>query len=188
VPDLQVLAPRDALDTKLMLKWALQQDGAVAIRYARGKAPNIGAEEGRDITRGEILREGGDATFLVLGPCAQACLDAAERLDAEGYSVGVVDARFVKPLDTALLDSLLDRPIITVEENTLDGGFGSAVMEYFAKAGKLNELRIHRMGIPDIFSEQATRAEQLAAHNLHAEGLYTEALEVLKEHAANTVN
>ena len=171
-----------------MVKWALQQDGAVAIRYARGKAPNIGAEEGRDITQGEILREGTDATFLVIGPCAQACLDAAERLAAEGYSVGVADARFVKPLDTALLDSLLDRPIITVEENTLDGGFGSAVMEYFANTGKLHELQIHRMGIPDIFSEQATRAEQLAAHNHHAEGLYKEAMAVLKEHAANPVN
>jgi 1-deoxy-D-xylulose-5-phosphate synthase len=188
VPDLTIVAPRDALDTKLMMHWALKQDGPVAVRYARGKAPAIGTEEGRDITRGEILREGTDATFLVLGPCAQACLDAAERLAAEGHSVGVADARFVKPLDTVLLDSLLDRPIITVEENTLEGGFGSAVMEYFAKVGKLNELRIHRMGIPDIFSEQATRPEQLAAHNLHAEGLYREALGVLKEYADQTVS
>lgn len=188
IPDIQVLAPRDSLDTELMMHWALQQDGAVAIRYARGKAPIIGPEEGRDITRGEILREGTDATFLVIGPCAQACLDAAESLAADGFSVGVADARFIKPLDTGLLDSLVDRPIITVEENTLEGGFGSAVMEYFADAGRLHELRIHRMGIPGIFSEQATRNEQLAAHNLHAAGLHTEALAFLKELATQGVS
>ena len=171
VPDLKICAPRDEVDTKLLLKWALKQDLPVAIRYARGKAPNIGGTEGRDITRGEILREGSDATFLVIGPCAAACLAAAERLEAEGLSVGVADARHIKPLDAELLDALADRPIITVEENTLDGGFGSAVVEYFDKVGRLGELRIHRIGIPDVFSEQATREEQLAHHELDTDGL-----------------
>nr|AUN37067.1 1-deoxy-D-xylulose 5-phosphate synthase [uncultured bacterium] len=172
VPGLKICAPRDEQDTKLLLHWALQQPGPVAIRYARGKAPNIGATEGRDITRGEILREGSDANFVVLGPCAAACLKAAERLAKEGLSVGVVDARHVKPLDTELLDSIADRPIITVEENTLDGGFGSAVLEHFDLSGRTQELRLHRIGIPDIFSEQATRDEQLAAHDLDADGLH----------------
>lgn len=184
IPDLRVLAPRDDVDTRLMLRWALQQEGPIAIRYARGSAPTIGAAEGRDMTRGEVLREGTDATFLAVGPCLKACLEAAERLAGEGYSVGVADARFVKPLDAALLDSLIDRPIITVEENTLDGGFGSAVLEYFANAGRLHELRIHRMGIPDVFSEQATRNEQLAAHDLHADGLHRAAGAFLSAQAA----
>lgn len=172
VPGLKICAPRDEMDTKLMLKWALKQDGPVAIRYARGKAPNIGAAEGRDISRGEVLREGSDATLLVLGPCAAACLKAADRLEQDGFSVGVADARHVKPLDTELLDALADRPIITVEENTLDGGFGSAVLEYFDLAGRTQDVRLHRIGIPDVFSEQATRDEQLAAHDLDADGLY----------------
>ena len=188
VPDLKIVAPRDGLDTRLMLHWALAQPGPVAIRYARGKAPAIGAEVGRDVTRGEVLREGADATFLAVGPVLQACIDAAERLALEGYAVGVVDARFVKPLDTALIDSLIDRPIITVEENTLDGGFGSAVLEHCANTGRLHELRIHRMGIPDTFSEQATRNEQLAAHDLHPEGLYRTALAFLTEQAVQPVN
>lgn len=188
VPELQVLAPRDDVDTKLMLGWALQQDGPVAIRYARGKAPTIGAAGGRDISRGEVLREGTDANFLAVGPCLRACLDAANRLAAGGHSVGVVDARFVKPLDAGLIEGLLDRPIITVEENTLAGGFASAVMEHVADAGRLGELRLHRVGVPDVFSEQATRGEQLAAHNLHAEGLYREALAFLTEHASPVIN
>ncbi|MBX3177168.1 MAG: 1-deoxy-D-xylulose-5-phosphate synthase [Candidatus Hydrogenedentes bacterium] len=184
IPDLQVLAPRDDVDTRLMLRWALQQDGPIAIRYARGSAPTIGAADGRDIARGEVLREGTDATFLALGPCLKSCIEAAERLAGEGYSVGVADARFVKPLDAALLDSLIDRPIITVEENTLDGGFGSAVLEHFANAGRLQELRIHRIGIPDVFSEQATRSEQLEAHDLHSDGLYRSVSAYLRAQAA----
>jgi 1-deoxy-D-xylulose-5-phosphate synthase len=171
VPDLVVAAPRDDIDTKQMLHWALRQDGPVALRYARGSAPTIGPAEGRDYSGGEILRDGDDATFLCVGPVAGACLAAAEALAAEGLSVGVADARFIKPLDGALMDKLIDRPIITVEENTLDGGFGSAVIEYFQLRDRLRELRIHRIGVPDVFSEQATRAEQLAEHDLHAEGL-----------------
>ena len=183
-----MLAPRDDIDTRLMLLWALQQDGPVAIRYARGQATTIGAAEGRDIARGEVLREGTDGNFLVVGPCAQACLDASDRLAEAGLSVGVVDARHIKPLDTTLVDGLLDRPVITVEENTLDGGFGSAVMEYVEGAGRLHELRIHRVGIPDVFSAQATRAEQLAAHDLDADGLFRRALAFLQQEVPQVVN
>jgi 1-deoxy-D-xylulose-5-phosphate synthase len=171
VPDLQVVAPRDDVDTRQLTRWALKQDGPVAIRYARGKADTIGAAEGRDLTRGEVLRAGRDATFLAVGPVVGACLAAAEALEAEGLSVGVADARWIKPLDGPLIEGLLDRPILTVEENTLDGGFGAAVMEYCERAGRLEDLRIHRIGIPDVFSEQGTRAEQLAAHGLDAGGL-----------------
>ena len=92
----------------------------------------------------------------------------------------VADARWIKPLDSALLDRIADRPIITVEENTLDGGFGSAVMEYFEKTGRLGNLRIHRIGIPDVFSAQATREEQLADHGLDAEGMHRTVLAFLK--------
>lgn len=188
VPDLQVLAPRDDVDTRLMLLWALKQDGPVAIRYARGKAPTIGTAEGRDMGRGEVLREGTDGNFLVVGPCAQACLDASDQLAAAGLSVGVVDARHIKPLDRELVDGLLDRPIVTVEENTLDGGFGSAVIEYVEATGRLSELRIHRVGIPDVFSAQATRAEQLAAHDLDADGLFRRAQAFLQQEVPQAVN
>jgi 1-deoxy-D-xylulose-5-phosphate synthase len=182
VPGLKLLAPRDDVDTQLMLHWALQQPGPVALRYARGGAPTIGNPEGRDISKGEVLRNGQDATFLATGPVIAACIEAAEALEAEGHSIGVADARFIKPLDGVLLDSLADRPIITVEENTLDGGFGSAVMEYFQLRDQTP--RIHRIGIPDIFSEQATRQQQLEAHGLHAAGLAETARGFLLSNAA----
>ena len=179
VPKLRVLAPRDDVDTMLMLRWALHQEGPVAIRYARSSAPTIGDPDHRDITRGEILRDGDDAMFLAIGPCIAACLEAARQLSEDGFSVGVADARSVKPLDTALLDALLDRPLVTVEENTLEGGFGAAVLEYFAETGQLAALRIHRVGIPDVYTQQAARDEQLAMHGLDARGLAQAARAVL---------
>jgi 1-deoxy-D-xylulose-5-phosphate synthase len=183
VPDIRVMAPRDDVDTRLMLRWALAHEGPAAIRYARSSAPTIGAAGGRDITRGEMLRQGTDATFLAIGPIAAACLEAAEALESEGFSVGVADARWIKPLDAALLDTLLTHPIITVEENTLDGGFGSAVMEHFDKAGRLADLRILRLGIPDRFSEQGTRNDQLRAEGLDAKGLARSARDYLSQAA-----
>ena len=180
VPNLTVLAPRDDIDTILMLHWALRQNGPVALRYARGKAPTLGgpAQE-RDIHRGEILRNGEDAFFLCIGPCTGAALEAAKRLENDGLSIGVADARFVKPLDTDLLDTLAGHPLITVEENPLEGGFGSAVLEYYANTGRLEGLRLHRIGIPGLFCPQATRDEQLAEYGLDANGLYRTARQIL---------
>ncbi|HPO15990.1 MAG TPA: 1-deoxy-D-xylulose-5-phosphate synthase [Candidatus Hydrogenedentes bacterium] len=170
-PNLRILAPRDDVDTRLMLHWALRQNFPVAIRYARCSAPAIDAGGERNLPGGELLRNGANATYLALGPIAGTCLRAAELLEQEGISMGVADARCAKPLDHALLEQLVDRPIITVEENTLEGGFGSAVLEHFASRQQFNQLRLLRLGIPDAFCEQATRDEQLAMHGLDAAGL-----------------
>ncbi|MBI2432052.1 MAG: 1-deoxy-D-xylulose-5-phosphate synthase, partial [Candidatus Hydrogenedentes bacterium] len=181
VPNLKILAPRDDIDTGLMIQWALKQDGPVAMRYARARATTVGPVDGRNILRGEVLRDGKDANFLAVGPCVEACLAAAAQLEADGYSVGVADARWVKPLDAALLDYLADRPIITVEENTLMGGFGAAVLEFLAGKGVLEHLHLHRVGIEDAFLEQATRAEQLATHGLDGAGLTRAARNFLQQ-------
>lgn len=170
-PNVVVMAPRDAEDLKAMLRWALAQPIPAAIRYARSAAPLIGDTAGRDITRGEVLREGSDATLLGLGPLLGACLRAAEALEAEGLSVRVADARLVKPLDTELLDRIAGAPVITVEENTLDGGFGSAVLEHYADTARGEDTRILRLGFPDRFMDHATRDEQLAEIGLDAAGI-----------------
>jgi 1-deoxy-D-xylulose-5-phosphate synthase len=161
IPNIKVLAARDNVDLRQMLHWALQQDGPVALRYARDRGPVIGLDDGRDVTCGQVLREGRDACFLSIGPIAGKCLLAAEALEEFGLSVGVADARHIKPLDSALLERLSLLPIITVEENTLEGGFGSAVLEHFEKAGGLADVKIKRVGVPDRFLPHATRAEQL---------------------------
>ena len=164
VPNLRILAPRDATDTALMLEWALSLNEPVALRYARSAAPDIGDAADRDIRAAQRLREGDDLVFLTIGPCAAAALNAAEILARESYSVGVVDARSVKPLDAAMLDALRDTPLVTVEENTLDGGFGSAVLEYYEQSEQLNRVQMCRVGLHDTFGDLATRNEQLAMH------------------------
>lgn len=186
-PNISVAAPRDGVDVHLMLSWALSQDGPVAIRYARSTAPTIGHAANRDITRAETLREGHDLVFLTIGPCAAAALDAAAQLEMDGFSIGVIDARFVKPLDTSMLDAIADRPIVTVEENVLSGGFGSAVLEYYEQSGQLHRVTLSRVGLNDVFGEQASREEQLRIYGLDARGLYAAARRMLKHVAASVV-
>jgi 1-deoxy-D-xylulose-5-phosphate synthase len=171
VPNITIAAPRDDVDMRAFLHWSLKQTGPVALRYARSKAPTIGNSDGRDISRGEVLKTGSDATLLAVGPSVGECLKAAELLAKEGFSVGVADARFIKPLDTDLLEQLSHTAIVTVEENTLLGGFGSAVLEHFEAAGRLHDLRIRRIGFPDQFIPHATREEQLADIGLDAAGI-----------------
>ncbi len=173
VPGVTVLAPRDDIDLTAMLHWALAQTGPVAIRYPRGSAATIGNPEGRDVTRGEMLREGSQGTFLAVGPIVKACLEAADLLENDGISVGVADARSVKPLDANLLDTIKDNPIITVEENARQGGFGAAVLEHFEQQKSLNNLHIRTIGFPDTFAGHATRDEQLADMGLDAPTLAT---------------
>lgn len=171
VPDLRIAAPRDARDTALLLEWAMTQEMPVALRYARSSAPLIGKEDGRAVDRAERLRDGQDLVFLTVGPCASQALKAAELLANEGIDAAVIDARHIKPLDGAMLDSIVARPIITVEENTLPGGFGSAVLEYFEGRSTQAPVRIKRIGLDDIFGEQATRAEQINMYGLDAASL-----------------
>lgn len=180
VPNLRVLAPRDAVDLTLMLDWALSLDEPVALRYARSAAPLIGDAENRVIQKAQRLRAGDDMIFLTVGPCAEAALKAANELEKEGISAGVVDARSIKPLDTEMLESLKDKPLVTVEENTLYGGFGAAVLEYFEQSGRLHQVQICRVGLNDVFGEQATRSEQLSMYGLDARGLAETARHVLQ--------
>ncbi len=187
VPNIQVLAPRDDVDMRLMLQWALQQDGPVAVRYARASAPTLGESEGRDITRGEILREGSDAILLGLGPCLAHCLEAADLLQSEGRSVGVIDARWVKPLDAELLDRIAGIPIVTVEENSIVGGFGSAVLEHFESRGRLHELRLRRLGFPDAFIDHATREQQLAEIGLDPHSIAAAVRSLIEQHSPVSV-
>lgn len=160
-PNLQILVPRDDVDLREMLRYALTQPGPVAIRYPRDVASTIGNIVRPKVTRTELLRKGTDALLFSAGPCASTCLRVADLLAAEGFSIGVADVRCIRPLDEAFLDTLPPLPLITVEENTLAGGFGSAILEYYERTERLNEVQITRLGLPDAFVEHAKRQEQL---------------------------
>ncbi|HEO71216.1 MAG TPA: 1-deoxy-D-xylulose-5-phosphate synthase [Candidatus Hydrogenedentes bacterium] len=180
IPNITVLAPRDGIDLRAMLQWALKHDGPVAIRYPKCSAPTIGSRHEDDITRGQFLIEGTDAVLLALGPLVGTAIEAAQQLEAEGLSVGVADARVVKPLDAPLLGEIGDIPLITIEENTLQGGFGSAVVEHLEREGTLCTKAIHRIGLPDAFVAHATRDEQLLSLGLTPKGVADEVRAFLK--------
>lgn len=178
LPNMLVLAPGDAADLPKMLEFALSFPGPVAIRYPKATAEDAGQLAiGHDRTqielaRAEVFDWGRDGNILACGTLLTNCLKAAAILQAEGLDVGVVNMRFIKPLDTDVVTRALESSpfVLTVEEAALAGGFGSAVLEAAADAG-LNTSHVTRRGIPDRFIEHGERAELLADLGLDAAGI-----------------
>jgi len=156
IPNMTIMAPKDENELRHMLFTALAFHRPVAIRYPRGRGVGVPMDkEYKKIPIGEaeILTEGRNLLILALGNRVYPSLEAAMELVKEGYSISVVNCRFVKPLDTRLpeMASSTGRVLI-VEENTLSGGFGSAILESFIDRG-LSQVKIKRLGIPDKFIE-----------------------------------
>lgn len=163
IPNMIIMAPKDESELRDMLFTAVSHTGPVALRYPRGNGTGVALKPGFDLVpmgTGEIVRSGEDIAVIAIGTMVQNALRAAEDLAREGIQVEVANARFVKPLDTRLLDDLCTRfaTIVTLEENVTMGGFGSAVLEYCAQHHPHVRLILH--GIPDKFIEHGT-PEQL---------------------------
>jgi len=188
LPNLVLAAPRDASDLARMLEMAVRHDaGPVALRWPRDECPrdeSIPAPERRRMTPGtaEVLREGDELCLWVLGALVRQALEAADALARRGVRIGVVDARFAKPLDEELLtrDLRRYRHLLTVEEHQRAGGFGAAVLEVAARLPE-TRARVRLLGIPDRFVEHmSSRDEQLAEAGLDAEGIEKSAVAVLR--------
>jgi 1-deoxy-D-xylulose-5-phosphate synthase len=157
LPNIVLMAPRDEAMLVHMLHTALLHDeGPIALRYPRGEAEGVplpARPKPIEIGRGELLRDGAErVAFLAYGYGVPVALGAAERLEEEhGLEATVADARFAKPLDTELVESLASEHelLVTVEENVLAGGFGSAVLEHLADRDLLGQTRVLRFGLPD---------------------------------------
>jgi 1-deoxy-D-xylulose-5-phosphate synthase len=173
LPNMVVMAPADEFDLAQMLELALRQDGPCAIRYPKGSLPAINNErKSVAFGRSEILSWSDEGAILCCGALLPECLKAAELLREDGINVGVINARFVKPIDReTILRAVRDCAfVITVEEAALMGGFGSAVLEAAADA-RLNTSHVRRLGIPDRFIEHGERNELLADLGLDAIGI-----------------
>src|SRR4051812_8367818 len=172
-PNIAVMAPADEHDLSQMLDLALRHDGPCAIRYPKGTLPTIVAERTPvELGKSEVFSWSDEGAIVCCGAQLPDCLKAADLLRDEGINVGVINARFVKPLDTeVLLRAVRDCGfVVTVEESSLMGGFGSALLEAAADAG-LNTSHIRRLGIPDKYIEHAERGELLADLGLDATGI-----------------
>ena len=134
------------------------------------------------IGEAEVVKEGKDVAIIALGNTVYTALSAAVKLEKDGVSTMVINARFAKPLDNRLIAavaSMVPR-IITIEENALQGGFGSAVIEYLHEL-EMPQVRIRRIGIPDIFIEQGKQTELRKKYGLDEEGIYQAVLSISKE-------
>jgi len=172
-PNVVVMAPGDASDMGAMLQFALKHDSPCSIRYPKATANTVSRKASPvELGRAEVLREGRDGTIVCCGTQLAECVDAANRLLEDGIEVGLINARFVKPLDKAVFGQVLrECPfVITIEEAALMGGFGSALLEFAADEG-LDASRVQRVGIPDRFIEHGERGELLANLNLDSEGI-----------------
>ena len=175
VPNLIVSAPKDENELQHLLYTAVESGYPMAVRYPRsaGLGVKLDAElHAIPLGKGEVLRSGDDVAILAIGTMVAPALEAATELSASGVEATVVNARFVKPLDSDLIIGLASRikRIITVEENTLCGGFGSSVATLLQKSGR-NDIQVKSIGLPDEFIEQGDQTILRAKYALDAEGI-----------------
>ena len=162
VPNLVIMAPKDENELQHMIYTGIRHDGPVAVRYPRGTGVGVKLDwqfSEIPIGRAELEREGEDIAIIAIGHHVQTALLAAEQLEKEHeIKATVVNARFVKPLDSGMITDIAKRTgkLITIEENALAGGFGSAVLECLADAG-ITGVRVKRLGLPDRFVEQGSQ-------------------------------
>ncbi len=172
-PNMVLLAPGDEQDVAPMLDFALTYDGPVSIRYPKCNVETIERPaQPVELGKSEVLNWGHDGMLIACGTFLGNCVKAAAELRKQGLDVGIINARFIKPLDEqVLLQAIREaRFVITIEESTLVGGFGSAVLELANEHG-LDTRHVRRLGIPDRFIEHGERSEQLADLGLDLAGI-----------------
>ncbi len=182
LPGLTMMAPKDENELRRMLTTAVQSGVPTAIRYPRGAGYGVSLDETAtplEIGKGEQLREGNDLTLIAFGSTVYPALEAAETLAGKGISAAVINARFVKPLDAELILAAARKTgrVMTIEENALQGGFGSAVLELL-NDNSLQATITKRLGIPDYFIEQGSQEQLRHDVGIDADGI-TAAAEAL---------
>jgi 1-deoxy-D-xylulose-5-phosphate synthase len=172
-PNLVVMAPGDAQDVEPMVQMALDLDSPTAIRFPKADAETVPRQvQPLELGKAEVYRAGRDGVIIACGSLFSASVAAAKQLADEGWDIGVINARFIKPLDTStLLQAISESPFaVIVEEGALMGGFGSAVLEAACDAG-IDASRVRRLGVPDRFIEHGGRNELLHDLGLDAAGI-----------------
>jgi 1-deoxy-D-xylulose-5-phosphate synthase len=178
LPNMVVMAPKDEAEMRNMMLTAIEHNGPAALRYPRGNG--FGRDlsqppELLEIGKAEILRDGGEIALLAYGSMVYPAMRAAELLAQEGLESSVINARFVKPLDSELILALArtKRLLVTIEEAALPGGFGSAVIELLEENGLQDQVKVVRMGLPDRFVTHGDPKLLLAKYGLDVDGIYT---------------
>ncbi|EAD4257098.1 1-deoxy-D-xylulose-5-phosphate synthase [Listeria monocytogenes] len=186
IPNMTISMPKDEVEARQLMDTAFSyNDGPFAIRYPRGEATGVQVVESNTlipIGQWETIIQPLDAVILTFGPTIELALKAAEQLEIEGYRVGVINARYIKPLDEALLHQILKQkiPILTVEESLLKGGFGASVLE-FIEANNYKDVIMHRIGLPDEFISHGSVSIILESFGISTTGLVLKIKEMLAQ-------
>lgn len=185
LPKMIIMAPKDENELRHMLKTAVECKSPAAIRYPRGKGVGVQLDDqimALPLGKGEILCDGADLAILAVGSTVYPALAAARKLAAEGFGVKVINVRFIKPLDADLILNAAStiKKLLTVEENVIDGGFGSAVLELLSQNG-LTAVSVIRLGIHDEFVQHASPAELRVQYGLDQEGIARAARQLIAD-------
>jgi len=192
IPNLIVSAPKDENELQHLLYTAVKSHHPMAIRYPRNSG--LGVELDTElheipIGKGEIIRHGEDVAILAIGAMVAPALEAAQELTSSGIEATVVNARFAKPLDSELIIDLAShiKRIVTVEESTLSGGFGSSIADLLRKSGIIN-TQVKSIGIPDEFVEQGSQAILRSKYGLDATGIAQQVLALLRKPSLDSLS
>ena len=185
-PNMVCMAPKDENELRHMLKTAFETGHPTSLRYPRGNAVGVTMDpelKSLPVGKGEVLREGGAATIFAIGTEAWPAFEAAQLLAKENIEVAVVNARFIKPMDDELIARFCKpySKVITVEEGSLAGGFGAAVMERVQQLA-IENVEFHRIGIPDEYVHHGAQDILRAQYDLHAEGIARRVREFVASH------
>jgi 1-deoxy-D-xylulose-5-phosphate synthase len=192
IPNLIIMVPKDEEEFQHMIKTAVECFRSVAFRYPRGKGEGVRRSaifKPIDIGKGEVLRRGEDVIILSIGSTVYPSLRAAEKLEEVGIRAAVVNSRFLKPLDGDLICDWAKRigNVLTVEENVLLGGFGSAVLELLQERG-LFSAHVKRLGIPDLFVEHGPQTLLRAKYGIDENGIFNAAKELVGEERSSSIH
>jgi 1-deoxy-D-xylulose-5-phosphate synthase len=184
IPNMVVMAPKDENELQHMIETARMAESPIAFRYPRGRGYGVSLDRRLrkiGIGRGEVLRRGDEAVIVAIGSTVFPSLQAAEGLAEQGIHVAVVNARFVKPLDGELICRFGEETgrVVTVEENVLEGGFGSAVLELLQERG-LHSVAVRRLGIPDVFVEHGSRDRLCETYGIDSRGIFDAVMDWMK--------
>jgi 1-deoxy-D-xylulose-5-phosphate synthase len=185
IPNMVLMAPKDEDEMRHMLYTAVQHDGPAAVRYPRGSGEGVALAadlEALPIGKGELLREGSDILLLPIGNRVYPALEAAEGLEKLGISTAVINPRFIKPLDKNLIMewAMKTGRIITIEDNAMQGGFGSSIVELLARRDETG-ITCKILGYPDHFIEHGPQQTLWKNYCIDAPAIIKTAMKMMKK-------
>ncbi len=181
IPGMVILNPADDVEAKACVKAAYEYNGPVYLRFGRLAVPVINDRPDYkfELGKGVVLREGKDVTIVATGLCVSSALEAAEKLAADGIDAKIINIHTIKPLDEELIVAAAKETgkVVTVEENSVIGGLGSAVCDALAEKCP---VPVKKIGVQDVFGESGPAAALLAKYKLDGEGVYEQVKEFCK--------